>query len=124
MDETVWEGLEVDAIDDRGVGRVNGLFVDAESGDPVWVVVKPGRFGREIAIPFGDCAAVIDRVWVPHSWRALRGAPVIDGGRQLTREQELAVCEHYGIGPGRGRAGEVEGRPEGAVTAYPAAPAG
>lgn len=124
MNETVWEGLEVDAIDDRGVGRVDGLFVDADSGEPVWVVVKPGRFGRDIAIPFPDCAAVIDRVWVAHSWRALRAAPVIDGGRQLTREQELAVCAHYGIGPGQARAAEVEGRPEGEVTACPADPDG
>jgi hypothetical protein len=123
MDEAAWEGLEVDAIDDRGVGRVDGLFVDAESDEPVWVVVKPGRFGREIAIPFGDCAPVIDRVWVPHSWRSLRGAPVIDRARPLTREQELAICAHYGIGPGEGRVGELEQRTEAEVTACPSGPA-
>ena len=124
MDEAARRGMEVDAIDDRGVGRVDGLFVDAASGEPVWVAVKPGRFGRDIAIPFGDCSPVIDRVWVPHSWRSLRAAPVIDGGRQLTREQELAVCAHYRIGPGQGRSAELERRPEGEVTARPADPAG
>ena len=121
MTELGWDGYEVDAIDDRGVGRVDGFFVDADDGEPAWVVVKPGRFGRDIAIPFSDCAAVVDRVWVPHSWRTLRGAPVVDPDRRLTREQELMVCAHYGIGPDRGRGAVVTGRPAGVVTARPGA---
>ena len=124
MTELDWAGYEVDAIDDRGVGRVDGLFVDAEDGHPAWMVVKPGRFGREIAVPFSDCAAVVDRVWVPHSWRVLRAAPMVDRARRLTREQELMVCAHYGIGPERGRGAAVSQRPTGAVTARPGASSG
>jgi hypothetical protein len=119
-----WAGFEVDAIDESGVGRVDGIFVDSESGEPAWVIVKPGRFGRDVAIPFRDCAAVVGRVWVPYSWRVLLEAPVVDRSRQLTREQELAICARYGIDPGRGRAAEVAGRPDGAVTARPAGPRG
>jgi hypothetical protein len=124
MTDPGWSGFEVDAIDDRGVGRVDGVFVDSEDGEPAWVVLKPGRFGREIAIPFADCAAVVDRVWVPHSWRVLRGAPVVDRSRRLTREQELAVCAYYGIGEDQGRAAGLADRPEGAVTARPVSAGG
>ena len=116
-----WDGWEVDTIDDVGVGHVDGIFIDAETGEPAWVIVKPGRFGRDVAIPFRDCAAVCSRVWVPYPWRVLLEAPVVDRERQLTREQELAICARYGIDPGQGRAAEVARRPDRAVTSRPAA---
>jgi hypothetical protein len=50
---------------------------------------------------------------------ALRSAPVVDPTRPLRREHELTICAHFGIGEGVGRAAEVAGRPEGAVTAEP-----
>jgi hypothetical protein len=50
---------------------------------------------------------------------ALSAAPVVDPARPLRREHELAICAHFGIGEAVGRAAEVAGRPEGAVTASP-----
>ena len=46
--------------------------------------------------------------------------PAVDPARPLLREHELAICAHYGIGSGVGRAAEVGDRDEGAVTAKPA----
>jgi hypothetical protein len=112
-----WVGHRVDELGGASVARVQSVFVDTESGEAVWVVAKLGRFGRVVAIPFLDCAAGVGHVWVPYTRTVLRGAPVVDPAKPLTREQELAICAHYGVHDEMGRALEVKGREEGAVTA-------
>jgi len=44
---------------------------------------------------------------------------VVDPTRPLLREHELTICAHFGIGENAGRAAEVAGREEGAVTSQP-----
>lgn len=117
----VWIGYGVDDSGGSGIGEVHGLFADAQSGDPTWLIVKQGRLTRSlVAIPLRDCAAGSGRVWVAHGRETIRSAPLVDPTRPLLREHELAICAHYGIGERVGRASEVVGRPEGAVTSQPA----
>jgi len=116
-----WVGWEIDPIDSADSGQVRGWFADAESGVPTWLIVKLGRFGgRLVAIPSASCAGAAGRVWVAHERSAIRGAPVVDPTRPLLREHELTICEHFGISERVGRAAEVVGRPEAAVTSQPA----
>ena len=116
-----WTGCRVDEVDGASVGQVHGLFVDAESGEPSWLIAKLGRFGGSlVAIPMRDCAGGSGRVWSAHRRSTMRSAPVVDPTRPLLREHELTICAHYGIGERVGRAAEVAGRAEGAVTSRPA----
>jgi PRC-barrel domain len=115
-----WLGYRVDDMNGSRLAKVEAIFVDADGGEPVWVVVKVGRFGKVTAIPFAECAEGPGRIWVAHGRKAVRGAPAINAGKPLTREVELELCDHYLIGPERGRRAAVESRPEGAVTAGPA----
>jgi hypothetical protein len=116
-----WVGYGVDDSGGTGIGQVHGLFFDAQSGDPTWLIVKQGRFGRTlVVVPLRDCAAGGDRVWVAHDGKTIRSSPVVDPTRPLLREHELTICAHYGIGERVGRAAEVAGRPEGAITSQPA----
>jgi PRC-barrel domain len=112
-----WVGHRVDGIGDSSIAKVQSLYVDTETGEPVWVLAKLGRFGKVIAIPFLDCAAGVARLWVPYPREVLRGAPPVDPGEPLTREQELAICTHYGVHEDVGRAQEVAACEEGSVTA-------
>jgi hypothetical protein len=116
-----WVGHQVDDAGGSGVGQVHGLFVDAGSGEPTWLIVKQGRFGGSlVAIPLRDCAAVPGRVWISHPREAIRSSPIVDPTRPLLREHELTICAHYGIGERVGRAAEVAGRPLASVTSTPA----
>jgi len=118
-----WVGHGVEEIGGGSVGQVHGVFVDAESGDPTWLIAKQGRFGGTlVAIPLRDCAAGAGSVWVAHEREIIRSAPVVDPTRPLLREHELTICAHYGIGEGLGRAAEVASRAAGAVTSSPAQP--
>lgn len=111
-----WLDYGLDDIDGAGIGRVSGIFVDEETGKPAWLLAKLGRFSGDVAIPFHDCAAVAGKVWVPYHRDIIREAPIVDPSRPLNREQELLLCEYFGLGDSHGRALEVKDRPEGAIT--------
>ncbi len=115
-----WIDDGIDDIGGSGVARVQVIFVDAAGGEPVWVIAKLGRFGKAVAIPIHDCAAVAGRVWIPHRREVVRGAPSVDPQQPFAREHELAICAHYGIHEGHGRASVVASRAPEAVTAKPA----
>lgn len=119
-----WIGAAVDEAGGARVGRVTGLFADAESGAPAWLIVgleSRGLFGRRrrgaaVAVPARECAGTVGRLWTALDAAALRSAPPVDPTRPLLREHELAIGAHYGIGEDEGRCAEVRGRPEGTVT--------
>jgi hypothetical protein len=118
---TKWVRAEVRDIDGAAVGEVQGFFLDSGSGDPAWLVARLGR-GRKaklVAVPMRDCGGAAFGVWVAQEGEVLASAPVVDPTRPLRREHELTICAHFGIGEAVGRAAEVAGRPEGAVTAAP-----
>ncbi len=126
-----WVGLELDDVSGRPTGRVDGIYVDAGSGEPAWLVVTlgpqrrgPFGFGRRAAkavvVSPRECAAMPSRAWTAESLDAVLGAPAVDPGRPLLREHEEAICAHYGIGEAVGRHAEVAGRASGSVTAQPA----
>jgi hypothetical protein len=115
-----WIGKVVDDAGGANVGTVHGLFVDAGSGAPTWLIVKQGRLSPTlVAAPLRECAAATSRVWIAQARETIRGAPVVDPTRPLLREHELTICAHYGVGEGVGRAAEVAGRDEAAVTSRP-----
>jgi hypothetical protein len=126
-----WIGLALDDVDGRGVGRIEGLYADSETGEPVWLVASLGAprrgrlgFGRRrakaVAVPLRECAAMPGRAWVAQGREALHGAPAVDPTRPLLREHETAICVHYGIGEAAGRHAQVAARPATAITARPA----
>jgi hypothetical protein len=114
-----WVGFRVDDMNGARVGSVVAIYADIEDSEPVWVVVKVGRFGKVTAIPYPECADGPGRIWVAHGRKAIRNAPAIEAGEPLTREAELELCAHYFIPPDRGRHWEVGERSDGAVTSKP-----
>jgi hypothetical protein len=116
-----WLGAEVAELGGDNVGQVQGIFVDADSGEPAWLVARLGRRrrARVVALPFANCAGAPFGVWVAQEGDAIRSAPVVDPTRPLRREHELTICAHFGIGEKAGRAAAVAGREEGGITAAP-----
>jgi hypothetical protein len=115
-----WIGNAVDDLGGANVGQVHGLFVDAGSSAPTWLIIKQGRVKPTlVAAPLRDCAAAAGRVWVAHDRDLIRRAPVVDPARPLLREHELTISAHYGAAETVGRAAEVVGWAEGAITSQP-----
>jgi PRC-barrel domain protein len=120
LDEALlWVGEPVDDSSGERLGKVSGIFADAETGEPKWLVLRMGRLAGEAAVPFEHSAEGGGRVWVAYEREAVRNSPRLKAGQKLNAGQELQLCEHYGIRVGIGRAAEVARR-EGEVTAVPA----
>jgi hypothetical protein len=116
-----WVGAEIADLEGAEVGQVHGFFLDAGGGAPAWLIARVGRRRRTrmVAVPLRECAGARFGVWVSQRAETIRRAPMVDPTKPLRREHELTICAHFGIGEAVGRAAEVAGRPEGAVTAMP-----
>ena len=125
-----WIGSVLDDAGGTEVGRVTGVYADADGGAPVWLVVTvprrrlrlpfARRHAKTVVAPVRECAAMPGRVWTAQSRAAIGAAPAVDPSRPLLREHELTICIYYGIGERVGRHAEVSGRPVGSVTSQPA----
>lgn len=118
---TGWIGAELAEMSGSSIGQVQALYVDADSGQPAWLVARLGRRrrARVVAVPVSSCAGAPFGVWVAQEGDAIRSAPVVDPTRPLRREHELMICAHFGIGEKVGRATLVASRESGEITAVP-----
>ncbi len=115
-----WLGAELAEMNGDSVGQVQGFYVDADSGEPAWLIARLGRRRtRVVAVPISNCAGAPFGVWVSLEADTIRKAPVVDPTRPLRREHELTICAHFGIGEKVGRAAAVAERDPGGITAAP-----
>jgi hypothetical protein len=115
-----WIGYQVDDMAGGAAGRLEGVLVDAQAGDPEWLVVRTGRLGARSLVPARHAVAAVGRVWVPFTHDEIRSVARGDGSKGLGRVEEQGLLDHYGIGAGAGRAVEIADRDEDAITARPA----
>ncbi len=114
-----WIGMKLEDIGGGSAGKVEGLFVDAESKLPIWTQIRLGRFGHRSLIPFEHCVEAGGRVWTPYDRDLLRGAPRVDPDKGLTRQQEVILCAYFEIPETTGRAGRIASRSADTVTTRP-----
>ena len=116
-----WVGFKLDEMGGATIGKVEGAYVDDESGKPEWLLARMGRFGHHCLVPARDAVAAGGHVWVPHTRDQIRKAPRLDVGKPITRDTEQQLLDHYGVGTGEvGRGAELAQREASAVTARPA----
>lgn len=113
-------GARVDDSAGMRLGKVSGVHVDANTEEPVWLIVRIGRFAGDAAIPFDHTAPVAGRVWVAYERNEIRNSPKLSAGQSLSAKQELQLCDHYGIRSGVGRAAVVEELEADEISAVPA----
>src|SRR5262245_9446049 len=109
-------GSRVDDVYGTRVGSVDAVYVGAATGDALWLIVGLGRFsGSQVPVPVSDAIHAGSHVWVPFERDLMRRAPEMSQGLPpLSREREIAACEHYGFSR---RVRAIEGLPEGTLTA-------
>lgn len=121
LDEAVgWDGKPIDGLESKTLGRVAGIHVDAEDGEPRWVLIRLGPLAGCTAIPFEHVAEGAGRLWAAYERDWVREAPRFRPTEALTALQELELCAHWAIGEGQGRAAEVAEQDGDEITAVPA----
>ena len=115
-----WEGMQIDGLGNKTLGRIAGIHVDANDGEPRWALIRLGPLAGCTAIPFKHVAVGTGRLWAAYDRDWIREAPRFRPNESLTAMQELELCAHWGIREGQGRAGEVAKQGSDEITAVPA----
>jgi len=93
--------LESTAFDKNGdkVGKVGQLFVDSNSGEPTFVAVNTGLFGRNSSlVPLAGAKLNNEELHVAHTKDEISDAPNIsDTDEGLEPEEEDRLYKHYGL---------------------------
>jgi hypothetical protein len=116
-----WIGNRLDVLGGSSVARIDGFFVDEETGRPEWLIVRLGRFGQHTLVPAREAVGASGKVWVPYSRDIIKGSPRTNTKVPLTREAELELLKHFGVTGNVGRAAELNARGFEAITASPGA---
>ena len=94
-----WIGSRVTDSFGSGLGRLEDVWVDAESGEPAWLLIREGRFGagRHKLVPFDGATAGGGQVWLPHERDLVRSSPEIGSNEILTAGLGERLRTHYKI---------------------------
>ena len=121
LDEALkWDGMQIDGLGNKTLGRIAGIHVDAADGEPRWALIRLGPLAGCTAIPFEHVAEGAGRLWAAYDRDWIREAPRFRPNESLTALQELELCAHWGIGERQGRAAEVAEQDADEITAVPA----
>ena len=113
---TDWRGL--DMVDSSGskIGRIEDIYLDAETDRPEWAFVHTGLFGsRSSFVPIANASSDGRSVTVPFEKSQVKDAPNAEADGQLSQDEEARLYRHYGMDYSEARSDT--GLPEGGAPA-------
>jgi uncharacterized protein (TIGR02271 family) len=98
------------------LGKIEEIYLDAETGAPEWALVNTGLFGtKSTFVPLRDATEDNGSLRVPYEKAQLKDAPTIDPDGELSQQQESELYRHYGLDYSESRSDS--GLPEGGAGA-------
>ena len=96
---TEWRGQELLDNDGEKIGTIEEIYLDTDTDQPEWALVKTGLFGgKGTFVPLQQADPTGDGVQVPFEKSHVKDAPNIDPDGELSRSEERTLYEHYGLG--------------------------
>jgi PRC-barrel domain len=93
-----WRGRVMVDRDSNKIGEVVDIYLDNETNQPEWAVVRTGLFGlRSTFVPLADAQEVGEELQVPHQRLQVKQAPNIEPDGQLSAAEEAELYRHYGL---------------------------
>jgi len=93
-----WRGQQLRSSDDEKLGKIEEIYLDAETREPEWALVTTGLLGtKQSFVPLRDASRSGDAVTVPYDKATVKDAPAIDPDGQLSQSEESTLYRHYGI---------------------------
>src|SRR3954452_12430723 len=91
-----WRGQEV--VDSAGekLGKLEDVYYDGETDEPVFVAVKTGLVSKSLSlVPLLRASVGRDYVRVDRRKAVFKKAPTFDTDAELSLDDEAATYEHY-----------------------------
>jgi uncharacterized protein (TIGR02271 family) len=115
QDILTWRDQDLHGSDGEKIGRIEEIYLDAETREPEWALVTTGLFGtKQSFVPLREASKSGDGVTVPYDKSTVKDAPTMDPDGQLSQDEEAALYQHYGMEYGESQSGS--GLPEGETT--------
>jgi sporulation protein YlmC with PRC-barrel domain len=92
-----WHGKMLVDRDGEKIGKLQDVYVDVETDEPMFGTVKEGLIGRHLTfVPLGGIKVAPDELQVPVSSEQVKSAPNIEQhGEELSQADESALYHHY-----------------------------
>ena len=92
-----WRGKYLVDRDGDKIGKLEDVYVDVETDEPMFGTVKEGRLGRHLTfVPLAGIGIGPDDLQVTVSKEEVKGAPNIDlEGEELSQIDEAALYHYY-----------------------------
>jgi sporulation protein YlmC with PRC-barrel domain len=95
---TDWRGQEV--VDRKGekLGKLEEVYFDGESDQPVFIAIKSGLMNKSITlVPLGGASVGRTYVRVDHAKGDVKKAPSYDTDAELSLSDEARAYRHFGL---------------------------
>lgn len=92
-----WHGKDlIDSVGEK-IGKLEEVYVDVETDEPMFATVKEGFFGRHLTfVPLTDANVAPDYLQVPVTKEQVKTAPNIEmRGEELSQADESALYHHF-----------------------------
>ena len=107
-----WRGRTVVDRDGEKIGKLDEIYLDRETNEPEWALVKTGLLGTKSSfVPLKGAAPAEDDVRVAHAKGQVKDAPSVDPDGELSQQEEGQLYRHYGLH--YSEIGSASGLPEG-----------
>jgi hypothetical protein len=102
-----FRGEQLTDRDGEQVGKLEEIYLDADSGEPQWALVFTGLFGsKRTFVPLAGATEAEGSLRVPLEKGTVSGAPQVEPDGPLSKDDETALYSHYGIEPAAGESEE------------------
>jgi uncharacterized protein (TIGR02271 family) len=93
-----WQGLTLLDRDGDKIGKIDAVYVDAQSDKPEWALVNTGLFGTKSSfVPLAGASPHGDEVRADVEKQKVKDAPTLGQDEELSEQQEAELFRHYGI---------------------------
>src|SRR5215207_6799436 len=93
-----WRGRNAVDSDGDKIGKIEEIYMDAETGKPEWLAVKTGLLGSKVSfIPIVGAREAGGEVRVPYDKQQVKDAPNAEPDGELSQQEEASLYRHYGL---------------------------
>jgi uncharacterized protein (TIGR02271 family) len=90
-------GSNVNSSDGSKIGTVEEIYLDQQTDQPEWVLVKTGMMGGSRFIPLAQASMEGDSVSVPYDGQKVKDSPDVMADGELSQEEEAELYRYYGL---------------------------
>ena len=93
-----WRGRTAVDADGSKLGKIEEIYLDAETRRPEWALIQTGMFGGKSSfMPLEGATGEGEQVQAPFSKDQVKDAPQLEPDGELSDQDEAALYSHYGI---------------------------